>query len=274
MADRPEVTQEQIAAGLRELGVAPGAVLLVHSSLSRFGRVVGGAEAVIEALLAAVGPEGTVTVPTHTWNRIGAKEPVFDVRRTPGCVGRIPEVFRGRPDALRSLHPTHSCAAIGPLREALLIDHEKDVTPCGRRSPYQRLMAIGGKIVFLGVTLYVNTSFHATEEMACVPWVLDRFEMLYTVDYEGRKIAVPSRRHADGVERAFEAMEPILEREGVLRSGTIGAATVRVVDAAGMAAVMLPMLARDPFALLAPGVRERERDAFRRCVEARPRRRR
>lgn len=261
---RAEVTQEEIADGLRCLGVRAGDALLAHSSLSRFGHVVGGAEAVIDALLDAVHPEGTVMVPTHTWDRIGAGNPAFDVRHTACCVGLIPETFRARPETYRNLHPTHSCAAIGPLTHELLDAHETQVTPCGAKSPYQRLMALGGrgKIVFLGVDLRVNTSFHALEEIAGVPWLFDRFEMLYTVDHEGRRLAVPSRRHASDMPRDFERMEPILESGGVLVKGRIGEAQVRVVDAAGMEGLIVPMLAEDPFLPLAPEAARRERRRY------------
>lgn len=264
MAGAEEVTREEIASGLRELGVRDGDVLLVHSSLSSFGRVAGGADSVIDALLDAVGAAGTVVAPTHTWDRIRGANVVFDVRKTASCTGLIPETLRRRPAALRGLHPTHSCAAIGPMQRGLLRDHETQVTPCGRKSPYQRLMDCGGKIVFLGAGLDVNTSLHALEEMAAVPWLFDRFEMLYTVDYEGRKRPVPSRRHADDRHRDFGKMGPVLEREGVLVKGRIGKAEVRVVDAAGMEAVVAPMLAQDPFLLLVPEVAESERRRFER----------
>lgn len=259
---RANVGRGEIADGLRGLGVREGDALLVHSSLSSLGRVRGGADAVIDALLDAVGPQGTVCVPTHTWDRVGARNPVFDVRETACCVGLIPETFRRRPGAVRGLHPTHSCAAIGPLKEELLRGHETQVTPCGSRSPYQRLMRFGGRIVFLGVDLRVNTSFHALEEMAGVPWLFDRFEMLYAVDAEGRRVAVPSRRHCDWLPRDFPKMEPVLEREGALVRGQIGAADVLVVEAAGMERVVMPMLAENPFLLLEPGPAERERRRY------------
>ena len=256
------VTQADIVEGLRALGVAAGDLLLVHSSLSSFGYVERGADAVIDALLDAVAPGGTVAVPTHTWRDIKARQPVFDYRTTPCGVGRIPETFRVRPDALRGLHPTHSCAAIGPRSEELLGDHERDVTPCGGRSPYRRLMRWGGKIVFLGVDLRVNTTFHALEELACVPWLFDRFEMLSTVDRRGQVVQVPSRRHRVVLRRDFEKMEPVLARCGALVTGPIGAAEVRIIDAAAMERVVAPMLAEDPFLLLAREDAERERARY------------
>ncbi len=262
MGERGALTQGDIASGLRDLGVGPGDVLLVHSSLSAFGHVAGGADAVIDALLDAVAPGGTVLVPTHTWNRENAASPVFDFRSTPCCVGHVPETFRRRADALRGLHPTHSCAGIGPLASDLLRGHESQVTPCGSKSPYQRLMGCGGKIVFLGVGLHANTSFHAVEELVNVPWLFDRFEMLYTIDYDGQKRPVPSCRHCDRMPRDFAKMGPVLEGEGAMTGGTIGAADVRIMDAALMGAVVTPMLAEDPFLLLQPEVAERERRRY------------
>ncbi|MFO7958594.1 MAG: AAC(3) family N-acetyltransferase [Candidatus Brocadiia bacterium] len=256
------VTRHDIGSGLASLGVEAGDILLVHSSLSRFGWVEGGADAVIDALVDAVGEDGNVVVPTHTWSTVHAKDPVFDVRRTPSVVGRITEVFRERPESLRSMHPTHSCAAIGPLADELTRGHETQITPCGSRSPYQRLIERGGKIVFLGVTLFVNTTFHALEETACVPWLFDRFEILYVVDYEGVRRKVPSRRHADGLRRDYEGLEPLLEREGALAKGQIGDATVRVMDAARMAGVLLPRMAENPFLTLGEEFAKRERKRY------------
>ena len=59
-------TVSSLAYDLRTLGVIPGDVLLLHSSYQSLGFVAGGTEAVVLALLAALGPEGTLVVPTHT----------------------------------------------------------------------------------------------------------------------------------------------------------------------------------------------------------------
>jgi aminoglycoside 3-N-acetyltransferase len=263
------VTQTDLCEGLRALGVRRGDVVLAHTSLSSFGHVAGGADAVIDALLEAVGEAGTVMVPTHTWSTVNARNTVFDVRRSPSVVGRVTEVFRHRPEAIRSLHPTHSCAAIGRDAEAMVRDHETQITPCGRKSPYQRLMDRGGKILFLGCTLLVNTSYHAVEEMANVPYLFRDFQMLYTIDYEDRKRPVPSRRHYGGP-RDYPGTEPILAEAGALVAGRIGHADVRVVDAAQMEAVIMPLLAENPFMLLRADMREPYRAYWLRDLECRP----
>src|SRR4051812_43498780 len=55
-----------LARDLARVGVEPGATLLVHSALRSLGFVPGGPVAVVQALLDAVGPRGTLVVPTQT----------------------------------------------------------------------------------------------------------------------------------------------------------------------------------------------------------------
>lgn len=59
-------TRDTLAADLRQLGVAEGMTLLVHSSLSSLGWVCGGPVAVVQALMDALTPSGTLVMPTFT----------------------------------------------------------------------------------------------------------------------------------------------------------------------------------------------------------------
>src|SRR5262245_25669165 len=72
---------------LEHLGLRPGDTVLVHSSLSRLGFVEGGAEAVIDALLDAIGPSGTLCMPSFPFDTYVADylraNPSFDLRQTP-----------------------------------------------------------------------------------------------------------------------------------------------------------------------------------------------
>ena len=143
---RPVVTRQEIAAGLRALGVAEGAQVLLHSSLKSFGYVVGGADAVIDAILDVVGPAGTLVCPTLTFRNFEATRPVFDSRTLPSNTGLITETLRRRPGALRSLHPLSSVAAFGAAAEELTAWH--DDTPCGPGTPYWKLWENGGQVVY------------------------------------------------------------------------------------------------------------------------------
>src|SRR5512146_2871888 len=59
-------TRESLAHDFRTLGVEPGMVVIVHSSLSAIGWVCGGAVAVIQALLDVLTPLGTLVMPAHS----------------------------------------------------------------------------------------------------------------------------------------------------------------------------------------------------------------
>jgi len=250
-----ETLCEDIVAGLRAIGLPTGATVLTHSSLSSFGHVKGGADTVIEALLQTVGPEGTVMMPTLTGSEaLGpSNPPVFDVRHTPCWTGRIPETFRQRPDSQRSLHPTHSVAAIGPRTEQLLRGHELSPTPCGAESPYGRLVTYDdGYILFLGVGLSCNTTFHHAEEVTGVPYHMQPDPVLATViDYEGESRQVRLWLHRYGTRRNFDRPEAHFLAKGIQRMGRIGHSTVRLIQARPMADYVIGRLEADPSYLIA-----------------------
>ena len=151
---------ETIVDGLRGLSVRAGDRVFVHSSLSRFGHVRGGAETVIRALLHVVGEEGTILAPTLTGTREDGPThpPQFNVQTTPCWTGIIAEKLRHWPGAIRSLGPTHSVTGLGPDAWRLLSGHEDCRTPCGEASPYVKFAKAGGKIILFGVTLDAITT--------------------------------------------------------------------------------------------------------------------
>jgi aminoglycoside 3-N-acetyltransferase len=177
-------TVESLRAMLGEVGIEPGDVVLVHSSLSALGWVCGGASAVIEALLLTLTPEGTLVMPAHSgaltdpagwgnppvpeswWEEIRSSMPAFDPRRTPTrMVGAIAESFRGWPGVLRSDHPTSSMSACGRHAEAIVDGHALE-DPMGERSPLARVYDLDGEVLLLGVGHDKNTSLHLAERKA------------------------------------------------------------------------------------------------------------
>ena len=58
------VSVHELTQQLRELGVIPGGVLLVHCAFSRVKPIKNGPEGLIAALQTAVGPAGTLVMPT------------------------------------------------------------------------------------------------------------------------------------------------------------------------------------------------------------------
>lgn len=247
------VTKEAIQNGLIQLGLRPGATVLVHSSLSSFGYVSGGADTVIDALLEVVGKDGTVMVPTLTGSeRLSASNPpVFDVRHTPCWTGIIPETFRKRTEALRSLHPTHSVSAIGAQAKFLTEGHENCITPCGVNSPYHKLALVNGCVLLFGVDLNCCTLFHTVEEFANSPYHLQpEWVVAKIIDYVGIERRVKIKLHRYGSERDFPKMEPILLKEQAMSTGKIGRAIVRLINAKMLIELTLQKLVEDPEFLL------------------------
>jgi aminoglycoside 3-N-acetyltransferase len=219
---------------------------MVHSSLSALGWVPGGAKTVIDALLQALGPEGTLLMPALTYLRVTRAQPHFDVRNTPSNVGRIPETFRLRPDVMRSVHPTHSVCGLGPLAAALLQDHPLDDTPCGPRSPFHLLPQLDGQILMLGCGLSPNTSFHAMEEVVQPPYLFSS-PILYSLTFADgatvEKCYTPHNFH--GWIQRYERAALVLGPPG-LRTGKALQGQAHLLDAEKLWDAALNALRCDP----------------------------
>lgn len=243
----PAVVQiDDILSGLEALGLSTGDTVLVHSSLSSFGLVEGGADTVIEALLRIVGSHGCVVMPTLT---LGASESpvVFDVRESPSTSGRITEVFRKRPDAHRSTHPTSSAAAVGYASKEITGWHGK--TPCSLTSPYGQVYLRGGHCLFLGATFGSNTMFHVAEELVKPAYLrMAAFSDAIVVDELGRESTVEFSRYncyQTGLKRDLNALEPIFEKAGAVRHTIIGSSSCMMIRARDVIGIASDLLRRD-----------------------------
>lgn len=235
------VTSKDIEAGLRSLGLEPGDTVVVHSSLSSFGEVEGGADAVVDALIEVLGPEGTLVVPTFNFN-----PGVFDPRETPSVVGKITEAVRTRPEAIRSLHPTHSVAAIGRLAELITEGHDQ-AHPFGRGSALFKVLQARGKILQLGTTHTTNSMIHVAEEIAGVPY-LDRSRQVGIKTPRGKVVGKWVRR--PGCSRGFDVIEDSLQEQGAIRETMIGGCRARLMSARAVVDAATEALRLDPEALL------------------------
>ena len=235
--ERP-VTAESLGRDLGALGLGPGATVMVHTSLSALGYVVGGAETVVTALRDAVGPDGTLMMPTHSsqytdpggWRNppvppgwvetMRATMPPFDPEHSPTReMGVVAEHFRRLPGVLRSTHPTVSAAAVGPRAADLLADHSLD-RGLGEGSPQARLYDLDGQVLLLGVSHVNNTSLHLAEHRA-VPAGHPLLAQSSPVIIDGTRRWVAHDEIDD--DNDFAAIGVAFAATGAQRSGSVGA---------------------------------------------------
>lgn len=122
---KPVLSREDIVKALRELPVDSGDDVMVHSSMSVFGYFEGGAEAVVDTLLSFIGPKGNLLAPSFSRfeQRRGEFSSWWDPLKTPIYTGAISDALWRRPNALRSYHPTHSVAVLGPNANYYIKEH-------------------------------------------------------------------------------------------------------------------------------------------------------
>lgn len=234
------------------LGIVPGDVVLMHSSMKSLGTTMT-PEAFLNEVSAYLGPEGTLLLPALSYSSVTPDEPHFDARETPSCVGILPQTFRQMPGVVRSLHPTHSVCARGRLARELTADHETDETPIGPHSPFRKLCGVRGKILLLGVRGCL-TFMHGMEEIAGAPYCLQSEKTRYILtDAQGRTFERWMFAHNfRGIRQEYARAEALLQPPE-LNVGRIGQAECRLYDAAALQRVALEKMAEDPYYFVSRG---------------------
>jgi len=219
-------TQKDIVNGLKELGLKAGDTAFVHSSLSSFGHVEGGAETVVKAFLDVLGEEGTLAVPifrNYFWD---GPDQVWDRENSPSLMGRISETVRTWADNRRSYHAPHPIAAIGLLAEDITERH--NLTDFSFDSPFARLLELNAWIILMGVDYNRCTMIHLLEERADIPyrrWI----DLTGTVIYNdvSQVVTYPFLAKYSGVNNDFITLGKKMESEGLVKSVTIGKSLIR-----------------------------------------------
>jgi len=204
LARLPKLSESRFSEILTgDLRLQSGDVVFVHSSLDQlnlefpFYRI-------LTLLRNVIGPDGTMLFPTYPNHRISSYEyllqgKIFDVRRTPSYAGLLTEFARKQPAARRSLHPTKSVCAIGPLAGELTNSHQNSRYPYDSGSPFYKLMEHQGKIVGLGVwTSRLSFAYcvdDALKDDFPVPVYHDRVFAVPCIDDDGQTQVVETYAH-------------------------------------------------------------------------------
>lgn len=254
------LTRSQLTDQLQALGVHPGDVLVVHTAFSKVLPVEGGPRGLIDALLAALGPHGTLVMPSMSDD----DEHPFDAAATP-CLenmGIVAETFWRMPGVLRSDNP-HAFAAIGPRAAEIVAAHPLDV-PHGLDSPVGRVFEMDGQALLLGVGHDANTTVHLAENMAGARYLRPKH---LTVLRDGK----PERfeyRELDHCCQGFALLDAWLDAEGKQRRGQVGHGEARLMRSRDVVDAALRRLREDETVFLHPPGACEECDGARAALDA------
>jgi aminoglycoside 3-N-acetyltransferase len=258
------ITQRVLASAFHSLGINHRLPVIAHASLSAFGPVQGGAEAVLDAMLSTwdsivmpaftyktmlvpeTGPDGNAMMYGRgtDYNRMAE----FYTLNMPAdrLMGIIPETLRRHPDARRSMHPILSFVGV---RAGLALNAQTLQEPL---APIRLLAESGGWVVLLGVNHTTNTSIHYAERLVgritFTRWALTPV---------GIKECPGFPCCSDG----FEALTPRLAL--VNHKIQVGTALVQAVQLSQLIEIVRTVIEKDPYALLC------QRDSCPRCQAVR-----
>jgi len=244
-------TKSALQSHLAAAGVDPKGTLMVHLSCRAVGDVAGRGDAVLDALSDYM-RDGLLVLPSHTWSNVNEKNPVMDVLHTPTCVGVLTELFRKRPGVVRSLHPTHSLAALGKAAAELVGGEERVSTPCGRGGAYYKLWERDAQILMIGVNFTSNTFIHGIEEWDGAADTISPVKTdLYVINHQGSRLYTPQYRHCSRLSsNTFSKLEPPALQRSILQLSRFGDATTRLMRAKPLRTMAAEFLRADPRYLL------------------------
>ncbi len=270
-------TQQQLVDDLKDIGLPSGSAALVHASLEAIGPIEGGPETLAAAFREVLGAEGTLLVPTFSFDRrlshrrglptdpeqSATREEErpwpfwqLDGSSPPSFQGSFGEAILQQPDVRHTEHPAFSFAALGAEAEALT-SHAPFHYPLGSDSPLTQLHQRNGWILMIGVGHSGNTSLHLAEIWANVPYV-HRTALLKTATGDDLTMLGSPECSA-----GFVKIEPLLRQSRILRRGYIGNAESQIMRQQQAVSMAVAMLQGNPSALLC------EDPACRACTLAR-----
>lgn len=185
---------------LEKAGIMNGDTILVHSASNKlfkgyskpsektYRNILEYSFDVIDMLIELVGENGTLLMPTDAPGRpiiCSKKGYIFNYKKTLSSRGLITELFRRRPDVIRSVHPFYNVSAWGKKSKDLIKDNEKS-TPyvMDKNSPWYKLIVYNGKYIILGKDFEVTSAVHILEDVMGDKYPRNIFhEKLYPLKY-------------------------------------------------------------------------------------------
>lgn len=230
----------------RNIGITEGMELEVHSSLSSFGWVEGGAETVIEALMECVGKSGSIFMPalrlgppmelTEDDRKMGitVKIKVLDENAERTDMGIIADTFRQRSDVITGK---------GIIRTSGWGIHAKEAAKGG----LDYVIHNGGKALMLGVDIYKLTAMHYMEDI-----LPEEISNIFAPGKEVSEKYPPDKWFIETGEppvKPWYTIQDMAYSKGLVRDGYIGKCRFMFFDIWDVVSLYRKELENDPFRL-------------------------
>ena len=238
MVTQKTYTKEDIIRQLTDMGAPKGSVVLMHSSLRLVGKVEGGAQTLLDAMIEYFTAEnGLFCVPTHTWRNIRC-DITLDMNDPATCLGAFSDLAAADLRGVRSQNPTHSMVVFGNRERALEFIADEATISSGTdpESCYGKIYREGGYILLVGVAHNKNTYLHCVDEILGVQNRLSAEPRAVKVklcsgEVVERHIRTHKTDYTPDISMRFPKYETAFRYHGAIRDGFVGSAPTQLCDA-------------------------------------------
>ncbi|GHT58906.1 hypothetical protein FACS18945_5090 [Bacteroidia bacterium] len=226
-----KITKETLVSDLKALGIQEGDILNVKISFKSIGKIEGGVDTLIDALLETVGKQGTIIsdafVKTKLLLLCQKRAGKISTNETPSYAGLIANTILKNPLSKRSPHPVQKFAAIGREVDIVLL-HDANSKPY---SVLHKMAEMGAKNLRVGSpdkVVGVGTTHVAIDLLRYKQNILKS-----GIDYYNEKGELKTfvANWSTGCRKSFNNLLPLYEQNGcVLNKGKVGNSEAMLTD--------------------------------------------
>lgn len=240
------LSKKDLTNAFREIGIKNGTVLEVHSSLSSFGMVDGGAETVISALKEVCGSEGSIFMPalrlspelplTENDKKMGmtVKIKILPENRERSAMGIIADTFRMQEDTV---------TGSGIFQISGWGKHAEEAAKGG----LDYVIHNGGMALLLGVDIYKLTAMHYVEDI-----LPKEISDIFAPSEEVNAVYPPEEWFIETGEppvKPWYTIQDMAYQKGLIKDGYIGKCKYMYFNVHDVVSLYRQELLNDPFKL-------------------------
>ncbi len=238
------LSKSDLISAFTEIGIERGMTIIVHVSMSKFGYIIGGARTFVDALIEAVGYNGTIVMPLQCgensepsyfvnppmnfelYEKYRQNHPPFDPKLSETYhMSVVYDNLRRREKASVSYHPNCAFVAFGKYARLITADQPLDFG-LGEGSPLAKLYDLKAYCLLAGVDFDNMTALHLSEYRSAVrPVILNGA----AISEDGQRVF---KKYLDielDSDDGFLAVGQILSNKGLVKETKINEAVLKLV---------------------------------------------